>query len=59
MKAFGFDVDALTKSITHPFVNILEQFNTQMNQLHAEVKTTNKLLKDIKTTMTEGKDEEV
>ena len=47
MKAFGFDVDALTKSITHPFVNILEQFNTQMNQLHAEVKTTNKLLKEI------------
>lgn len=48
MKAFGFDVEALTNSITHPFVNILEQFNKQMNQLHAEVKTTNKLLEEIK-----------
>lgn len=48
-----FDVDKTVKSIVHPFAEVMKTFTVQMNQLHEEVKETNRLLSEMLELMKE------
>ena len=41
------DMDKLAQGIIHPFTEILKTFTAQMEQLHGEVRDTNRLLEEI------------